>query len=244
MKTLQVGPLRVRAAGGSDRDGGGNGPAVLLCHGFGAPGDDLVPLHRAIDPVPGLRWFFPEAPLALDMGMGMQGRAWWNIDMMKLQLAMMRGLHRELASEHPEGMPAAVDALRLCIQKLHTDHGVEPSRLVVGGFSQGAMITTELALHAEVPFAGLALLSGTLLCEGRWRAAAKEKGAGLRVYQSHGRHDPILPYAGAEGLRGLLTEHGATVTFRGFPGQHEIPYPVLEGLGDFVKERLGGGAGG
>ncbi len=241
MKLLQLGPLRVRAAGGTDGDGGGDGPAVLLCHGFGAPGDDLVPLHRVVTATPGLRWFFPEAPLSLDLGMGMGGRAWWLIDMMKLQLAMARGLHRELAAEYPEGMPAAADALRACIQNLHTEHGVEPSRLVIGGFSQGAMLSTEVALHADAPFAGLVVLSGTLLCEGRWREAAARRGAALAVYQSHGRHDPILPYAGAEGLKELLLKEGSTVTFRGFPGQHEIPYPILEGLGAFLRERLGAG---
>lgn len=241
MKLLTLGSLRVRAVGGADGDGGGDGPAILLCHGFGAPGDDLVPLHRVVAAVPGLRWFFPEAPLAIDPGMGMAGRAWWNIDMMKLQLAMMRGLHRELASEYPEGMPAAADALRGCLRKLREDHGVEPARLVIGGFSQGAMLTTEVALHEDEPFAGLAVLSGTLLCEDRWREAAALRAPRLAVYQSHGRHDPILPYAGAEALRGLLSERGAQVTFRGFPGQHEIPYPILEGLGLFLKQRLGGG---
>lgn len=241
MKILSLGSLRVRAVGGDDHDGGGDGPAVLLCHGFGASGDDLVPLHRVIRTVPNLRWFFPEAPLSLDPNMGAAGRAWWHIDMMKLQLAMMRGLQRELASDYPDGMAEATVALRECIQNLHTDHGVDLSRLVVGGFSQGSMITTEIALHAETPLAGLAVLSGTLLCQDRWRKAASERAAGMQVFQSHGRHDPILPFAGAEALKSLLTEHGATVNFRVFPGQHEIPFPVLEGLGAFLQARLGAG---
>jgi len=238
LKTLALGSLRVRAAGGADRDGGGGGPAVLLCHGFGASGDDLVSLHRVVEATPGLRWFFPEAPLSVDLGMGMAGRAWWPIDMVKLQVAMQRGLHRDLQEEQPEGMDAAADALRGCIDALEAEHGVERSRLVIGGFSQGSMVTTEVALHAEKPFAGLVALSGTLLCRSRWKAAAEARGAALSVYQSHGRFDPILPFAGAEGLRDLLTAAGAQVTFRPFGGQHEIPYPVLEGLGAFLKQRL------
>lgn len=237
MKTLSIGPLRVHAAGGDDRNGGGDGPAVLLCHGFGAPGDDLVSLHRVIDGGPGVRWFFAEAPHALDMGYG-GGRMWWSIDMIQLQYAMARGLHRELANQHPEGMDAAADALRACIEKLTTDHGVTRSRLVIGGFSQGAMLTTEVALHATEPFAGLVAMSGTLLCRDRWQQAAAAQGDKLRVYQSHGRHDPILPYAGAEALRDLLTAGGASVGFRGFAGQHEIPGPVVEGVGAFLRERL------
>ena len=238
MRTISLGPLRVRAAGGSDGAGGGDGPAVLLCHGFGAPGDDLVALHRAVEGPPGLRWFFPEAPLALDVGLGTMGRAWWNIDMRQLQLAMARGLHREMEREEPIGMAEAAEALRSCIHELQTREGVDPARLVLGGFSQGAMITTEVALHSATPFAGLVALSGTLLCRSRWTPAAAERGAALHVFQSHGRHDPVLPFAGAEALRDVLTTAGASVDFRPFVGQHEIPYPVLEGLVAFVRARL------
>src|SRR5947209_15886119 len=46
MKESMVAGLRVRWAGGDDREGGGDGPLVILMHGFGAPGDDLVPLWR------------------------------------------------------------------------------------------------------------------------------------------------------------------------------------------------------
>lgn len=244
MKTLQIGPLRVHAAGGTDRDGGGEGPAVLLCHGFGAPGDDLVALHRVIDAGPGVRWFFPEAPLSLAMGPGFAGRAWWEIDMMALQLAMQRGLHRQMEKEHPAGMTEAAAALTAVIEGLEADHRVTRSRLALGGFSQGSMVTTELALHAARPFAGLVVLSGALLCQDRWAAAAAKNARGMRVFQSHGRRDPVLPFAGAEALGALLDGAGAQRTFVPFGGQHEIPYPVIEGVGAFLREALGEGRGG
>ena len=49
MREEQVGGLRTRIAGGTDGKGGGRGPLVLLLHGFGAPGDDLVPLADAVN---------------------------------------------------------------------------------------------------------------------------------------------------------------------------------------------------
>src|SRR5262245_10884209 len=124
MKRIQSGPLAVWATGGSDRDGGGDGPAIVLCHGFGAPGDDLVTFARVIDVGREVRWFFPEAPLTIDMGFGPPGRAWWMIDMERIQELMLRGQSRDLAAETPEGLAEARAALEACLTELEKSHGI------------------------------------------------------------------------------------------------------------------------
>jgi phospholipase/carboxylesterase len=240
MEPTRIGPLRVHTAGGTDRRGGGDGPAILLCHGFGAPGDDLVALSRGTDAGREVRWFFPEAPITLDLGWGMNGRAWWHIDMERLQRLMVAGQAHRLADETPAGIAEARAALEATIAALEKDHGVRREKLIIGGFSQGAMLSTEVALHAEAPFAGLVILSGTLIAADRWAAAARARGAGLHALQSHGRRDPLLPFSVAEALRALLVDAGATVDWVPHGGQHEIPPVVLERLGAFAKKRLGG----
>ena len=55
---------------------------------------------------------------------------------------------------------------------------------------------------------------------------AKKRGD-LSVLQTHGKYDPLLPFAGAEALRDLMTESGLAVEFVAFDGPHTIP---LEGL--------------
>lgn len=218
--------------------GTGDGPAVLLCHGFGAPGDDLVPLAEALDPAGQWRWFFLEAPLSL-RAMGIPGRAWWNIDMVALQRAMASGDLSARMEETPPGLAEARAAVEQALQVLQAEHQVEPSRLVIGGFSQGAMVTTEVALHAAAPLAGLAILSGALISRARWQAAATARAAGLHVFQSHGRRDPILPFAGAERLGALLDAAGASRQFVAHGGGHELPPEVLAGLQGFLRARLG-----
>jgi phospholipase/carboxylesterase len=239
METTKIGPLTVRALGPS----GGHGPAILLCHGFGAPGDDLVGLARAVhiggDVDPGVRWFFPEAPIALDWG---GGRAWWPIDILRMQQLHLRGQADQLRSETPPGLAPAREALEGVLAALERDHGVDRSRLVIGGFSQGAMLATEVALAAEVPFAGLAILSGTLISADRWAAAASARGASIHALVSHGRRDPLLPFEDAERLRALLEQGGATVTWVPHGGQHEIPAVVVERLTAFARRRLVDGA--
>jgi phospholipase/carboxylesterase len=230
MAAQSVGPLRVTTLGRGD------GPAILLCHGYGAPGADLVPLAREIDAGAGVRWFFPEAPLTLDWG----GRAWWELDVMRMQALAMRGQRRVLAAETPPGLDAARSALEATIDALEASHGVRREALVIGGFSQGAMLTTEIALHATRPFAGLAVLSGNLLSEDRWTEAARTAGPSIHALVAHGRRDPMLPFEGAVALRDLLVSNGADVDWLEHPGQHEIPRSVLDRLGAFARKRLGG----
>lgn len=229
-----LGPLRVHAAGGSDRRGGGDGPAILLCHGFGAPGDDLLALARVIDAGVGVRWFFPEAPITLPWG----GRAWWPLDLERIQEMQRRGDARVLADETPDGLAPARAALEATIAALVAERGVTRDRLIVGGFSQGAMVTTEVALHAAGPFAGLAGISGNLLSGERWAAAACLAGPSLHAFLAHGRQDPVLPFAGAEALRALLEKAGASVEWVAHGGQHEIPPAVVTGLGAFARRRF------
>jgi len=226
-------PLKVRTVGRGD------GPAILLCHGFGAPGDDLVPLAREVDAGPGVRWFFPEAPLAPAALGG--GRAWWMIDIERRISLVARGRGAELRAETPPGLAEARAAVEQTVAALEREHGVRRDRLIIGGFSQGAMVTTEVALHAEQPFAGLCILSGTLLSEARWTAAARARGSALHVLLSHGRRDPLLPFADAEALRGLLEHAGASVDRVPHDGQHEIPRVVLERLGAFARARFAAG---
>lgn len=234
-----MGPLRVRAVGGADRRGGGDGPAIMLCHGFGAPGDDLVPLARVVDVGVGVRWFFPEAPIALDLRFGAAGRAWWNFDMARLEETFARERQRDLANATPVGLAAARAALEGCLAALERERGVRRDRLILGGFSQGGMLATEVALHADEPFAGLAVLSGALLSEDRWREAAARSGPSIDAMMSHGRSDPLLPFAGAEELRALLEQAGARVEWVAHNGQHEIPMVAMERLGAFARRRLG-----
>ena len=229
-----LGPLRVHAAGGSDGRGGGDGPAILLCHGFGAPGDDLVSLARVIDAGPGVRWFFPEAQLTVPGA----GRAWWPLDMARIQAMQMRGDPRVLAEETPAGLATARAALEATIAALEAERGVARDKLIVGGFSQGAMLTTEVALHASRPFAGLAVISGNLLSAERWTEAAGRSGPSIHAFVAHGRRDPVLPFVGAESLHALLLKVGASVDWVTHGGGHEIPPPVVVGLAAFARRRF------
>ena len=230
MREETFGDLRVRLTGGGDGNGGGEGPFVVLLHGFGAPGDDLVPLAEALQLARDVRFAFPEAPL--DLGPeAMGGRAWWWIDMMEMQRARMRGQEIDRTQTVPDGLAEArakVDAMLDEIERRFS-----PPAIVLGGFSQGAMLACDVALRSTRKLAALALLSGTLIAQQEWEPVAKSR-AGMRVFQSHGREDSMLPFGGAVKLRDFLTKAGLVVEWVPFHGGHGIPPVELEGLGRLI----------
>ncbi len=234
MKNVTFGGLGAVLTGGTDREGGGDGPLVVLLHGFGAPGDDLVALHRVIDAPRGTRFLFPVAPLALPPQYG-SGRAWWHIDMAALDLAIREGRARDLSRDVPEGMPEA--RAKVIALLAEAKAALAPSVVVLGGFSQGAMLSCDVALQSDVALGGLALLSGTLLAEADWTARLPSR-RGLPVLQSHGRQDPILPFEAAERLRDLMKAAGLDVTWVPFTGGHGIPPAALEALGSLLARAL------
>lgn len=230
MRELELGRLHARVCGGTDREGGGSGPVVVLMHGYGAPGTDLVSLWRALAVPQEVRFVFPEAPLELGFG----GRAWWPIDMVRLQDRFTKEGADRLIDEVPAGIDEARAAVLELLDALERDFAAHPDQVVIGGFSQGAMLATDTVLRSTRAFAGLAIMSGTLVSHSQWLPLMPAR-KGLPVLQSHGRADPVLPFAIAERLRDELGAAGLPVEFTPFNGGHGIPGPVQGGLARLIQ---------
>ncbi len=236
MRDENFGGLLTHLTGGSDRAGGGDGPLVVLMHGFGAPGTDLVGLERMLRVPGGTRFAFPEAPLSLPE-FPFPARAWWRIDLARFEQARTQADLLARSNEVPEGLVHARERVIACLNELQERLSVPSEKIVLGGFSQGAMIACDVALSDPRPLAGLALLSTTLISAQTWlpRMSRRE---GLRVFQSHGQVDAILPFVAADKLRELWVEAGAEHEWVEFRGGHEIPPPVLEKLGAFITRSV------
>jgi phospholipase/carboxylesterase len=223
--------------GGLDGQGSGEGPLVVLLHGFGAPGDDLVALWRYLKVPNDVRFLFPAAPLSLDMGFGGDARAWWMLDMERITQARANGQWDSLSQEIPRGLAPARTQMQEVLSLAQENLSVPTQSLVLGGFSQGAMLSTDLFLHSDIPFAGLALLSGTLIAKEEWLTRLPNR-QDLPVFQSHGTEDPILSFSMAQQLRDHIQAAGLPISWVEFPGGHEIPIQVLEGLSTFLQAVL------
>ena len=96
---------------------------LVLMHGFGAPGDDLVSLAHELSGKGDTTFVFPAAPLTFSELYGappfMDARAWWKLDLESIERARRSGGLRDLTQERPEGLDSAralvvgmLDALR------------------------------------------------------------------------------------------------------------------------------------
>ncbi|KAA5540962.1 lysophospholipase [Roseiconus nitratireducens] len=217
---------------GSARAGSGRG-LVVLCHGYGAPGTDMMGIvaewvQLLGDAASRFRFVCPIAPHSLaELGMP-DGRAWWPLNMARLMEAVQARRFDQLHQETPPGIDQAREALTELInaalgEMSETSGGREAKTpLAIGGFSQGAMLTMDTALRGEIPAPDyLMQFSGTVICQAKWTAALKRL-EHTRVYQSHGTIDPILPYSSAERLRDLLGAAGIDAEFHSFEGPHTI----------------------
>jgi len=208
--------------------GSGN-RAVVLFHGYGADMRDLAPLKDWLDPAGAWHWYFPNGPGRVDLGAHYEGRSWFPIDMVALEAAMRAGTTRDFAGHAAPGFDAAVAGAEHLCQQLAQRHS---GGLVIGGFSQGAMLTSHVALRGQVPLRGLVLLSGNLVDR---RALENLRPNPVPVFQSHGQDDEVLGIRGAEALRDLLCEKNFPVTWCPFSGGHEIPPPALHGTRSFLE---------
>lgn len=212
----------------------------VFCHGFGAGGDDLVGLAgELLQYAPrdtGWMLVFPAAPLSLDEQGMPGGRAWWLLSIQRLISALEDGRYEQVREEEPPGIDEARELLVETIHQAMQLCQLDTSRLLLGGFSQGAMLTVDAALRGlEQPPAKLCLYSGALICERQWKPQVS-KLKQTEILQSHGQADMILPLQTGLWLRDLMQEAGCSVDFVQFNGPHTIPAEAIERTGKMLAE--------
>jgi len=191
-------------------------PLVVLLHGFLGTAADLAPFARSLGV--DASFHFPEGPVDL-ASRGLRGRAWWAVDGDARDEALRHG-PRDLSTFHPEGLDQARAFLEERLDELARLEGDRP--VVLGGFSQGAMLCCDVALRTARPLAGLAFFSGSRITASLWRPLYAAR-RGQRTFMSHGRNDDDLSFLTADAFRSELEEAGWDLTWCPFDGGHEIP---------------------
>jgi len=202
--------------------GGSGPPSLVLLHGYGSRPEDWLQFESKWSLPGNTRLYYLQAPLR---GPWTGQRGWWWLN---LNGHVPDGeTFADYSKIHPAGIQLASKRVRAYLENVK-----EP--IVLGGFSQGAMTSAEIAFHSDQELAGLILLSGTTVDEEGWA----EHFAGRRhlpIFIAHGRRDPVLPFERMERFQARLKAFGMNVTWLPFDGDHSIPDEVVAGMSAFIR---------
>jgi len=201
--------------------------ALMLLHGLDMAPPRLAPLVASLK-LPA--WcVLPCGPVERADG----ARAWWPVDD-DARAARIAAGPADLHDSFPRGRELARDAVRAAARALRERAPGLP--LVVGGFSQGAMLALDCVFQ-DPPLAvdALALWSASRLAFAEWMPALHRL-RGVRVDVLHGRGDPNFALAAGRSLHDALAAEGAEARWVSFDGGHEIPLQAWVGLRRLVRE--------
>lgn len=203
------------------------GLALIYLHGYGQPVDQLLPSAFELARQAQMRIFLPAGPLRHRLG----GPAWWHFDQ-----AWSGGI--ETGDEQPPEVqiPAQLVSARVGVQQLLREirarHRPQAAALV--GYSQGAMLSVDVAAAGDPPVDRVVALSGQLLAASL-PAVRAPRPTRTPVLVVHGRSDG---FSDAELLVTTLRRNGHSVILRPFDGGHVLPPPdLLAEVGAFVIGR-------
>jgi len=202
---------------------------VIWLHGLGADGSDfagIVP-ELALPPSLALRFVFPHAPMRpVTINGGMVMRAWYDI-------AMTGGGF----SQNAEHVSESVEILNGFVQR-EESRGVDASRIVLAGFSQGGAVTLHAALRYPKRLAGAIVLSAPVPFLDILLRESSPANTDLPILIAHGLADPMVPFAAGEFAAQQLQNSGWPVEWHPYPVAHGVNLEEIRDIGRFLATVL------
>ncbi len=193
-------------------------PLIILLHGYGSNMADLAGLTPAISRTEYL-YVCPNAPTAFDLGMGQTGYAWANI----------------YGDSYAQEALDSEDKLLDFLEEVEARFRVRKDQFILGGFSQGGMMTYQIGLPRPEKFAGLFALSAMVKEPEIFYPRLPERRE-QPVFVAHGTSDMIATIQAGRGSIDLLREWGYSPEYQEYDGMaHEIRQEVIDDLVGWLK---------
>ncbi len=197
------GPMQPPASGGAARH------AVVLLHGYGADGNDLIGLAPLFaENLPDAAFFSPHAPELFELAPF--GRQWFTLQ--GYDPDMLRRDPDRLASVFTtmyEGAQKSAGPLNAYLDQILTDLNLDPHALALIGFSQGTMMAMHVGLRRLPQIGAIVGYSGALVGS---QHLSEEGQAAPPVLLVHGSVDEVVPVAALTHMQRVLDEQGITYT--------------------------------
>lgn len=194
-------------------------PMVVVMHGRGADANDLADIAPMLDGGDGFRFLFPNAPKPWEAAPGQTyGFTWFD-------------------GWPPKGTSLAESRKLLLdfIEEAATRYPTPPGKIVIAGFSQGALMALDAGLRSEHPVAGVVAMSGGLFEEDLSHLSRRKD---VPVLIVHGTGDEVVPVTAARRARHLLGEYGLQPEYHEYPMEHQLSAESLETVRKFITRVL------
>lgn len=217
-----------------------NAGALIFLHGLGDTPDGWSSLERqlpALRPrLSNIRYVFPHAPIIpLSINGGMQMTGWFDLFEWPISVG---------DPDDKVGKLAAIQAVDDAIRGLEEEHGIDRSKIIVGGFSQGGAIALLSAYYSDdnrqsdKPLAGCAVLSGWLTLVDDIKIT--ETSRSIPCFWAHGKYDDKVLFNHQKFGVEKLKEQGVHVNAYDYPMGHESRPDELKTFAEFLDTALFG----
>lgn len=195
---------------------------VVLVHGYGSNGADLISLAAMMQPsLPGAAFVAPNAPSQMS-GMA-AAHQWWPIESFSM-------------AERSAGAQAAAPALDAFLTEELINAGLPSDRLLLIGFSQGTMMALHVGLRRPASIGGIIGISGMLVAPEQLKSEIQSKPPVLLI---HGTQDDVVPFRSMELASSALADVGVPVETHVSPGvSHSVAADGLNAATEFARRIL------
>lgn len=230
-RTLSVAAMSTVSANCSGKS------ALIFLHGLGDTPAGWSSLEYQLptirESLRDVHYVFPPAPtVGITINGGMEMPGWFDLFDWPIGIS---------AKDDKEGKVAAAQQIESAVEKLEREMGIPPSRVIVGGFSQGGAVALLAAYHrrtqGKVPFAGCVCLSGWLTLKDELEVT-EDVAKATPLFWGHGQwDDKVLFEQQAHGVE-KLRAHGVDVSDSSYPMGHSSHPKETEDMADFIDRIL------
>ena len=196
-------------------------PLIILLHGYGSTMHDLASLAPEIDPH-NFVYVCPNAPHPISLGPGLTGFAWARLERNYI--------------EQDKNLTAKL--FNVFLEEILAKYQPSSGQILIGGFSQGAMVSYRIGLPKPNLFAGIIALSGRIDDQAAINNHLPPQQRTQKVFIAHGTNDPLISIDQAKQSLHFLEAHGYNPNYFEYDMAHEITSQVLTDLTAWIKQIL------
>ena len=202
---------------------------VIWLHGLGADGNDFAPMVPELQ-IPNtlpIRFVFPNAPLQpVTINGGYVMRSWYDIVSLEI-------------NRHADqtGIARSVQQVNQVIEN-EINNGIPAEKIILAGFSQGAVMALTAGLGYQKKLGGILALSGYLPFAADVLSAANQANKSTPIFLAHGTQDAVVPYFLGQAAHAELIKHQHPVSWHSYPMPHSVCAEEIQDIREWLITRL------